>query len=52
MCYHELIEVPREWICLYVQVAEHLVAAPSVDQLDYVAVNTGTEDHNGPCGAE
>ena len=37
MHYHELGEVPPEWIRLYMQVAEHKIATPSTDQLDDIA---------------
>ena len=37
---------------MYVQVSNHIIAAPSANQLDDVDVGAGTEDRHGPCGAE
>ena len=37
---------------MYIQVANHLIAAPATDQLDEVAFNADTEEHHGTCGAE
>ena len=34
------------------QVAEHIIAKPTTNQLDYVAVNIGIEESNGTYGAE
>ena len=35
---NELREVPHEWLCLNVEIPEHLVAALTASQLDYVGV--------------
>ena len=34
------------------QVAEHIIAKPTTNQLDYVAVNVGIGEINGTYGAE
>ena len=35
---HEPREIPHGWLCLHMEVPEHLVAAPASNQLDDVAV--------------
>ena len=34
---HEPREVPHDWLCLYMELPEYLVAAPAANQLDDVA---------------
>ena len=38
MCEHEPREISREWLFLYMEVPENLVAAPLNNQIDGVAV--------------
>ena len=49
---HEPVEVPRDWLCLNVEVPEHLVAVPAANQLDGVAVDTRTEEGHVTIGAK
>ena len=35
---HELQEIPREWICLDIELPEHLVDVPVANHIDDVSV--------------
>ena len=52
MIYHEFVEVPHEWLRLYVQVADHLIPAPEANHIDDVTFNAGTEECHVTCGRE
>ena len=49
---HEPGEVPHEWICLHVELLEHLVAAPAANWLDGVAAIFLEEKFHGTSGVE
>ena len=38
MCEHDPQEIPHEWLCLHMEVTEHLVVEPADNQLDDVDV--------------
>ena len=49
---NEFVEVSHDWFRLNIQLAENLIAAPVVDHLDDVAVNSGTDKRYVTCSAE